>query len=493
MNEQTLAALVKHGQSGNRNAMEKLLLHIHGQVSFLCSRILKNEQAAATAAKATLYMASQKLKLLQQPEMFESWVLRIAAGRCVQLLSKGSVEELETQMPTIPPGTELDEAATALAAADAVAALPAEPRLCILLYSCCRMDIDAIETVTGYSADAVMDYLQQALAGVNERLTEMNEKGVSFAPVESLPELLITAMGLHQKPSAAEAMVQGILSQQPAVKAAPAAAPKAVKPLKSAKPAKSPKASKKPKSAAPAPRGGKQNRKILIAVIVAGLLLMAVLGIILMLVIPGKSAEETLPETTQTLPMETTAPTTATTLPETTAPTTEATVPTTEETVETTEAETTESTTEPETEPTKALSTGGAAGGAAAGTGTSTGSGGAHTHSYQEMGQAPGRYAGCESAGYSLKICFVCGDTVVYQDPDNYPAKGHDYVSTVKEPTTSREGYTVHTCYRCGLTYMDNYVPKLEETQSPATEAPAAPEVTPDAPAEEAPEPPAET
>ena len=41
------------------------------------------------------------------------------------------------------------------------------------------------------------------------------------------------------------------------------------------------------------------------------------------------------------------------------------------------------------------------------------------------------------------------------------PATGHSYAHTVVAPTTTSEGYTLHTCSICGDSYKDNYMDRL--------------------------------
>lgn len=264
-----------------------------------------------------------------------------------------------------------------------------------------------------------------------------------------------------------------------------------------------------PRRKQPAPVGLK------IAVAVVSALLVLMMGLIFFLERNRQAtidAEETAVTTeVTTLPAETTvSTTTAETALETT---TETTVETTAETTEETTEATTEATTEPvsqakPSQSSQAAAKGGnsssTAGGntssAAGGNASTNASGNAssgtnHVHSYQDAGPIGVNPAGCESPGSRLKICFVCGDQVRYVDEAGLPPHGHSYSSTVKAPTEGREGFTIHTCTRCGKTYMDNYVPKLPAaTQPPETQAPpapepeATPEVTPDPVPEAAPE-----
>ena len=61
---------------------------------------------------------------------------------------------------------------------------------------------------------------------------------------------------------------------------------------------------------------------------------------------------------------------------------------------------------------------------------------------------------GCTEAGYTGDaVCTVCGKTV--EQGQSIPAAGHSYQSTVTAPTCTQQGYTTHTCSRCGDSYAD--------------------------------------
>ena len=66
--------------------------------------------------------------------------------------------------------------------------------------------------------------------------------------------------------------------------------------------------------------------------------------------------------------------------------------------------------------------------------------------------------ATCESDGYTLHTCSRCG----YNYRDQFaPASGHRYTDTVTAPTCTEMGYTTHTCEVCGYSYMDSVVAAL--------------------------------
>ncbi|MBQ9847862.1 MAG: hypothetical protein IJO64_02235 [Clostridia bacterium] len=71
---------------------------------------------------------------------------------------------------------------------------------------------------------------------------------------------------------------------------------------------------------------------------------------------------------------------------------------------------------------------------------------------------ALGHTAGAEATCTEDQTCTVCGEVLV-------AALGHDYESVVTEPTCTEEGYTTHTCARCGDSYVDTKVEALGHTE----------------------------
>lgn len=60
--------------------------------------------------------------------------------------------------------------------------------------------------------------------------------------------------------------------------------------------------------------------------------------------------------------------------------------------------------------------------------------------------------------------CTEDGESITIRNRDGLivkrtpiPALGHDYIEAVIPPTSSEQGYTTHTCLRCGDSYIDSY------------------------------------
>ena len=78
-------------------------------------------------------------------------------------------------------------------------------------------------------------------------------------------------------------------------------------------------------------------------------------------------------------------------------------------------------------------------------------------HEYTEKVVAPT----CVADGYTEHTCTKCGD--VYKDVPTQKVT-HPYKSVVVSPTCTAEGYTEHTCTVCGDSYKDTSVAKLPHT-----------------------------
>ena len=78
-------------------------------------------------------------------------------------------------------------------------------------------------------------------------------------------------------------------------------------------------------------------------------------------------------------------------------------------------------------------------------------------HSYVDTVKAPT----CTEPGYTIHTCEKCGYS--YKDTE-VAAKGHNYTSVVTAPTTQDKGYTTHTCTGCGHSYVDSYTDPVKDT-----------------------------
>ena len=69
--------------------------------------------------------------------------------------------------------------------------------------------------------------------------------------------------------------------------------------------------------------------------------------------------------------------------------------------------------------------------------------------------------ATCTTTGTKTRACTVCGKV----ETVTIAKTAHKYVNTVVKPTETAQGYTLHTCTKCGYSYKDNYTPALKLTE----------------------------
>lgn len=487
MNQETLLDLVLLSQSGDPDALEQLMLYSYHPVSYLCRKLLHNEEAAREQTREVLQILATKLHTLQNPELFEKWICRITAARCVQMLPQlrwASEVEAPRQEELPIAGESLDAQQTMSAVEEMVDMLPDDPRTCILLLCCGGLNPKAIAQTAGYTPDAVRNHLNQGQAQLQEQLDHYLQLGTQFSGITSLADILHTAMYQTRTPeSDVIPLVYGILGKEVPVPPDP------------------------------------EKQAIRILSIVLAVLFLMVLALCGVLFLRIKASM---------VPPETSIPTTTATTAATTAPT--------ETTAETTVPETTAAETTQATEPTQSAATEATvsqvkASAPTASTPAQSGTGGSgsipdqvpgdapktgedgHTHRYLstrtnfncETGGtrrylchdcdysytvelAPsgshnyivvpagpaGSSATCTKPGTVFKICTNCNAAAEVPDPDNSPALGHAYTETLVAPTASSQGYTLHTCTRCGDSYMDNYVdPIPAQTEVPEVSEPA--------------------
>ena len=84
----------------------------------------------------------------------------------------------------------------------------------------------------------------------------------------------------------------------------------------------------------------------------------------------------------------------------------------------------------------------------------------------QQVIPAKGHTLSAGANCFDAQTCIVCNEVLE-------AALGHDYQSTVTQPTCTEAGYTIYTCTRCGDNYTDNTVPAKGHTEMIDAEVPA--------------------
>lgn len=83
-------------------------------------------------------------------------------------------------------------------------------------------------------------------------------------------------------------------------------------------------------------------------------------------------------------------------------------------------------------------------------------------NNHKLVSSKPAVAATCTDTGLSHEVsCEICGTVVVEQTVTPIDPNNHNHIAVVTDPTCTEQGYTTHTCSRCGDTYVDTYVNAL--------------------------------
>lgn len=214
MYTEEFAELTRKSQAGDRRALTALLRLAHTPVYFQCRALLRNDHVAEAMTRQILAAVPRQLSRLQNPRDFEKWIGRVTASRCMQALSRvPSSPENPGDPPVLNIG-HLDELQTARLVRKLVDILPEAPRVCLLLYSCGWLKLKAIAQLTGSTEAQVLEHLNQAQKTINEQLRAYHRMGVHFDAIPALSTLVRTAMYDTRDPKAAAVLVREIMPRQ---------------------------------------------------------------------------------------------------------------------------------------------------------------------------------------------------------------------------------------------------------------------------------------
>jgi RNA polymerase sigma-70 factor (ECF subfamily) len=142
----------------------------------LCLRMLANAQAAEDAAQETFFAAYRSIKSYRGG-VFRGWLLRIASNQCYDALRRRQSRPAEV-LPDEPlvadPSPQPDaialSAETLLGIERAMAQLPADQRLCVVLVDVQGLDYDEAAQAMGVNLGTVKSRLSRARARLRELL-----------------------------------------------------------------------------------------------------------------------------------------------------------------------------------------------------------------------------------------------------------------------------------------------------------------------------------
>ena len=134
----SVGALVRQVQAGNRGAFEQLYHQMVGRVYALCLRMLADPHRAAEVTQDVFVRAWQRIGTYRFEAPFEAWLKRIAVRQALN--ARRSRRRWRDRFEAPPEGAALDPpgsvhpAGAGLDLARAIAALPEKARLVVVLH-----------------------------------------------------------------------------------------------------------------------------------------------------------------------------------------------------------------------------------------------------------------------------------------------------------------------------------------------------------------------
>ncbi len=180
--------LIDRSRQGDLDSFNRLVEHYQRAVYNLCLRMLAAPQAAEDATQDAFIAAYRSLRSFRGGS-FRAWLFRIAANASYDELRRRRARptvsldvplgESERPLDIPHPGPTLDEHAQRLELArclqEALAALPPDQRLAVILCDVQGLSYEEIAQVTGASLGTVKSRISRARARLRDLLTARGE------------------------------------------------------------------------------------------------------------------------------------------------------------------------------------------------------------------------------------------------------------------------------------------------------------------------------
>jgi len=163
--------LVASAQKGDRAALTAIVRSREHDLYVSALAILRSSWDAQDAVQETLYELCAKLHSLRDLEKFDAWLSRILVRKCYDRLRRmgpeRDAEDLRESSAHAFVGTERDDEVL-----EAVAVLPDDQRLAVVLRFFLDLSYADIEAATGWPSGTVKSRINRGLAHLRKKLRE---------------------------------------------------------------------------------------------------------------------------------------------------------------------------------------------------------------------------------------------------------------------------------------------------------------------------------
>lgn len=166
-------SLIEAACSGNKLAVEQLLLVCQPDLKRFARRTCSTSEDAEDAVQVALWKLHRKIGALKAAEAFATWLFRIVERECYRLFRQRRPDHIEIHagdLPEIPSLTIPVDLRMDLVAA--IAALPASYRIVLVMRDIDELTAPETASELGISTEAVKSRLHRARAMVKERMVK---------------------------------------------------------------------------------------------------------------------------------------------------------------------------------------------------------------------------------------------------------------------------------------------------------------------------------
>lgn len=177
--------LVAASQAGDRSALDELLRRHYDRIYAVCRRIAGNDADAADATQEALMAIVRGLPRFDGRAKFSTWSYRVATNACLDELRRRKRrptpalvdEHVDWAASRIQPTTPAfdEQFAERDAMSDALAGLPEEFRVPVLLRDCGGLDYAAIAETLGIPPGTVRSRIARGRAKLAELVKDGNQ------------------------------------------------------------------------------------------------------------------------------------------------------------------------------------------------------------------------------------------------------------------------------------------------------------------------------
>lgn len=176
------ALLIRRAQRGDPEAFEALVSPIEKRIYALCLRMLSSREDALDCAQDAMLRIWRAMPAYRRQASFQTWCLRIAANACLDVLRRrktrpsvsldGLVEAgyMPREAAEAEPHARAEQSARAQALGTAVAALPEDMRVALVLRDMQGLSYEEVSGILDVPLGTVKSRINRARAKVRENL-----------------------------------------------------------------------------------------------------------------------------------------------------------------------------------------------------------------------------------------------------------------------------------------------------------------------------------